>query len=170
MVHTVASVTLKGNTFQTVGNLPAVGSKVPDFSLTDGELNDKGLNDFAGKRIIFNIFPSVDTATCAASVRRFNTEASKRGDDVVILCISRDLPFAQARLCGAEGIKNVVTLSSMRDDKFGIDYGVTFADGPLQGLLSRAVVVADADGTVKYTQQVSETVDEPDYESALAAL
>lgn len=166
----MASVTLQGNAFHTVDDLPAVGSKVPDFSLTDGELNDKRLSDFAGKKIIFNIFPSLDTETCANSVRQFNSRAASIGSDVVILCISRDLPFAQGRFCGAEGIKNVITLSSMKDDKFGKDFGVAFSSGPLAGLFSRSVIVTDADGTIKYTQQVSETVDEPDYAKALAAL
>lgn len=166
----MASVTLKGNTFNTVGNLPAVGSKVPDFSLTDGELNDKGLKDFAGKKIIFNIFPSLDTETCANSVRQFNSKAASMSGDVVILCISRDLPFAQGRFCGAEGLKNVIALSSMKNDRFGKDFGVAFGNGPLEGLFSRSVIVTDAAGTIKYTQQVSETVDEPDYSAALAAL
>jgi len=166
----MATVTLKGDPITTVGSLPGIGSKLPDFRLTGADLADKSLADFAGKRLVLNIFPSLDTGTCAASVRRFNAEAAKLGDDVAVLCISRDLPFAQARFCGAEGLDQVVTLSSLRDDSFGKDYGVTFADGPLEGLLSRSVVVAAADGTVTYTQQVAETADEPDYASALAAL
>ena len=166
----MATVTLKGSSFQTVGSLPSIGSKLPDFKLTAGDLSDKTLSDFAGKKIILNIFPSMDTGTCAASVRRFNQEAIKLGGDVLILCISRDLPFAQGRFCTAEGTDKVIPLSSLRDDSFGKDYGVAFSDGPLAGLLSRSVVVADANGIVKYTQQVAETVDEPDYTAVLAAL
>jgi thiol peroxidase len=166
----MATVTLHGTPFQTVGKLPAVESKLPDFNLTAADLSDKNLADFAGKKLLLNIFPSIDTGTCAASVRRFNTEASNLGDDVAVLCISRDLPFAQSRFCGAEGLDQVIVLSSLRDDKFGRDYGITFQDGPLAGLLSRSVVVADSDGVVKYTQQVAETSEEPDYEEALNAL
>jgi thiol peroxidase len=166
----MATVTLKGNPITTSGTLPSVGSKLPDFRLTASDLADKGLKDYAGKRLVLNIFPSIDTGTCAASVRRFNSEAAKLGDDVAVLCISRDLPFAQARFCGAEGLDQVVTLSSLRDDSFGRDFGVSFVDGPLEGLLSRSVVVADSNGTVKYIQQVAETTEEPDYDAALAAL
>lgn len=166
----MATVTLKGTPLKTIGNLPAVGSKLPAFTLTAGDLSDKSAADFAGKKLVLNIFPSIDTGTCAASVRRFNAEATKLGDDVVVLCISRDLPFAQGRFCGAEGLENVVNLSSMKDESFGKDFGVKFTDGPLEGLFSRSVVVADADGVVKYTQQVGETTEEPDYEPALAAL
>ncbi|MDF1566407.1 MAG: thiol peroxidase [Spirochaetaceae bacterium] len=166
----MATVTLHETPFQTVGSLPAVESNLPDFNLTAADLSDKNLADFAGKKLLLNIFPSIDTGTCAASVRRFNAEASKLGDDVAVLCISRDLPFAQSRFCGAEGLDQVIVLSSLRDDKFGKDYGITFQDGPLAGLLSRSVVVADSDGIVKYTQQVAETSEEPDYKEALTAL
>jgi len=166
----MATVTLKGTPFKTIGELPAVGSKLPNFSLTAGDLSDKTAADFAGKRLVLNIFHSIDTGTCASSVRRFNSEMSKLGDDVVVLCISRDLPFAQGRFCAAEGLENVVNLSSMKDDSFGKAFGNTFASGPLTGLLSRSVVIADENGTVKYTQQVEEATDEPDYVKALAAL
>lgn len=166
----MSTVTLKGTSFNTIGKLPAVGSKLPGFKLTAGDLSDKTAADFAGKKLVLNIFPSIDTGTCAASVRRFNSEASKLGDDVVVLCISRDLPFAQGRFCGAEGLENVINLSSMKDESFGKDFGVKFTDGPLEGLLSRSVIVTDANGVVKYTQQVAETTEEPDYEPALAAL
>lgn len=147
-----------------------MGSKLPPFKLTSGDLSDKTDTDFAGKKLVLNIFPSIDTGTCASSVRRFNSEATKLGEDVVVLCISRDLPFAQARFCGAEGLDNVVNLSSMKDESFGKDFGVKFIDGPLEGLLSRSVIVTDSNGVVKYTQQVAETTDEPDYIPALAAL
>ena len=166
----MAIVTIKGSPFRTVGALPAVGTKIPEFKLTSADLSDKTLSDYAGKKIVFNIFPSIDTGTCASSVRRFNEEAASLGGDVVVLCVSRDLPFAQARFCGAEGLDRVETLSSMKDDAFGKAFGVTFADGPLEGLFSRSVVVADGSGTVVYTQQVAETADEPDYAAALAAL
>jgi thiol peroxidase len=166
----MATVTLHDTPFHTVGELPKVGTALPDFKLTASDLSDKTLADFSGKRLVLNIFPSLDTGTCAASVRRFNSEAAKLGDDVVVLCISRDLPFAQSRFCGAEGLDRVVTLSEMRDMNFGKDYGVAFTDGPLESTLSRSVIVAGADGVIKYTQQVAETVDEPDYKAALAAL
>lgn len=166
----MATVKIKGTPFQTIGALPAVGSKLPAFKLTAGDLSDKTAADFAGKKLVLNIFTSIDTGTCAASVRRFNSEASKLGDDVVVLCISRDLAFAQGRFCGAEGLENVISLSSMKDESFGKDFGVKFIDGPLEGLLSRSVIVTDANGIVKYTQQVAENSIEPDYEPALAAL
>ncbi len=164
----MAQVTLKGNPLNTAGNLPAVGSKVPDFRLTKQDLSDIRSSDLAGKKVIFNIFPSIDTATCATSVRKFNEQAASLADTVV-LCVSADLPFAQKRFCGAEGISNVITASDFKDKKFGTDWGVAFADGPMQGLLSRSVVVADASGKVVYTEQVAETVNEPNYEKALAA-
>ena len=166
----MATVTVGGTPQTTIGSLPAVGTRVPDFNLTAGDLSDKTLADFAGKKLVFNMFPSIDTGTCAASVRRFNEAAAGVGDDVTVLCISRDLPFAQARFCGAEGLETVVTLSSMKDDRFGNDYGITFTDGPLEGLFSRSVVVTDSSGKVVYSQQVAETGDEPDYQAALAAL
>lgn len=165
----MAKITLKGNAINSIGNLPTAGTKAPDFQLVANDLSVKSLKDFAGKKLVLNIFPSLDTGTCAASVRRFNAEASKLANTEV-LCISKDLPFAQARFCGAEGLEDVHNLSDFRDGKFGKDYGVEIIDGPLAGLESRAVVVLDEKGTVIYTQQVAEIVDEPDYEAALAAL
>lgn len=166
----MATVTLKGNTLHTAGTLPNLGSPAPGFTLTGSGLGEVKLSDYAGKRVILNVFPSIDTGTCAASVRRFNAEASKLGDDVVVLCISRDLPFAQERFCGAEGLDRVINASEMKDTAFSDAYGVRFIDGPLEGLLSRCVIVVDKDGKVAYTEQVAETTEEPDYASALAAL
>jgi thiol peroxidase len=166
----MAQVKFKGATFNTVGSLPAVGSKLPDFHLTAGDLSDRTLADYKGKKIILNIFHSLDTGTCAASVRRFNKEAAALGKDVAVLCISRDLPFAQSRFCGAEGLSQVETLSSFRDDSFGKTFGVTYKEKPLAGLFARSVVVAGADGVVKYTEQVAETSEEPDYAAALAKI
>lgn len=165
----MATIKFKGSDVHTAGDIPAVGSKAPDFSLTGTDLSQKGLNDYAGKKVILNIFPSVDTGTCAASVRKFNQEASQL-DNTVVLCISKDLPFAQARFCGAEGLENVVTLAEYKDASFSDSYGVKFVDGPLEGLLSRAVVVIDEEGVVKYVEQVAETTEEPNYEAAVAAL
>jgi thiol peroxidase len=164
----VANITHKGNPVHTIGNLPAVGSSAPDFSLTRNDLVDVGLKDFAGKVKILNIVPSLDTGTCAASARAFNKAAEALGD-TAILTISRDLPFAQKRFCEAEGIKAVVTLSEMRSQNFGTAYGVVLADGVLAGLFSRAVVVLDRNNKVVYTQQVPEIGQEPDYNSALQA-
>ena len=165
----MATVTLKGDPIQTIGELPKVGDKEPDFNLTDTDLSIKTLSNFKGSRVILNIFPSVDTGTCAASVRAFNQEASEL-DNTKVLCISKDLPFAFARFCGAEGIDNVLTLSDFKDGNFGQNYSLTFVDGPLEGLLSRCVVVIDENGTILYTEQVQETVDEPNYKAALEAL
>ena len=165
----MATITLKGNTIQTVGTLPAVGSEAPFFCLVKTDLSEAGPADFAGKRMVLNIFPSLDTAVCAASVRRFNKEASSF-DNTVVLCISADLPFAQKRFCEVEGLDDVISLSVFRSPAFGSDYGVSIADGPLRGLLSRAVVIVDADGRIAYTEQVPEIVEEPDYDAALAAL
>ena len=165
----MAQITLKGTPVNTIGNLPEVGTKAPEFTLVKDDLSIKTLSDYKGKKVVLNIFPSLDTPTCAASVRRFNAEASKL-QNTVVLCISKDLPFAQARFCGAEGLNNVHTLSDFRTGQFGKDYGVEITDGPLAALESRAVVVLDETGTVTYTQQVGEIVDEPDYEAALAAL
>jgi thiol peroxidase len=165
----MAQITLKGNPVNTAGNLPKVGTQAPDFKLVKDDLSEKTLADYKGYRLVLNIFPSLDTGTCAASVRRFNTEASKL-NNTKVLCISRDLPFAQARFCGAEGLKNVENLSDFRYHTFGKDYGVEIIDGPLAGLESRAVIVVDENGKVVYTEQVAEIVDEPDYEKALAAL
>ncbi|WP_298423158.1 thiol peroxidase [uncultured Kordia sp.] len=165
----MASVTLQGNEFHTSGSLPAVGAKAPDFALTATDLSTKTLEDFKGSKIVLNIFPSIDTGTCATSVRTFNREASEL-DNTKVLCISHDLPFAQARFCGAEGLDNVVNLSDYKSGSFGKDYGLNFIDGPLDTLHSRVVVVIDENGIVKYTEQVSEIVDEPNYKGALEAL
>ena len=164
----MATVTLQGNSFETVGNLPAVGSAAPDFELVETDLSVTKLADYSGSRLILNIFPSVDTGTCAASVRKFNEEVGNL-NNTKVLCVSADLPFAAARFCGAEGIKNVATGSSFRGS-FGTDYGVSFATGPLAGLLSRSVVVVDGNGKVIYVEQVAETTDEPNYAAALAVL
>lgn len=165
----MADITLKGNAINTVGTLPKVGAKAPDFTLTAGDLSHKSLADFAGKNVILNIFPSVDTGTCATSVREFNKKASGL-ENTVVLCVSKDLPFAQARFCGAEGIENVVMLSDFADGNFGKSYQLDIANGPLANLHSRAIVVIDKNGTVSYTEQVSEIVDEPNYAAALEAL
>lgn len=165
----MTQVTLKGNPINTVGSLPKIGTKAPEFKLVKDDLSVKSLSDYKGKKLVLNIFPSLDTGTCAASVRRFNAEASGL-ENTVVLCISKDLPFAQARFCGAEGLNRVHNLSDFRTGQFGKDYGVEIIDGPLEGLESRAVVVIDEAGKVIYTQQVGEIVDEPDYEQALAAL
>lgn len=165
----MSQVTFKGNPVQIKGNLPSVGSKAPNFALTAGDLSTKQLSDFSGKRIIFNIFPSIDTGTCAASVRAFNQKAAAL-ENTVVLCISKDLPFAQGRFCAAEGIENVVVLSEYKDAAFSDPYGVKFSDGPLEGLLSRAVVVVDEKGDIVYTEQVAEVTEEPNYDAALAVL
>ncbi len=165
----MATIALKGNSIHTIGELPPVGSKAPDFNLTGGDLSDVSLHSFAGKRKLLNIVPSLDTGVCAASARRFNQEAASV-PGAVMLTISADLPFAQKRFCELEGIASVVPLSELRDRGFGQAYGVRIADGPLAGLLSRAVVVLDENDTVTYTEQVPEITQEPDYARALAAL
>jgi len=165
----MAQITLQGNPINTIGNLPANGSQAPDFQLTKTDLSDVNMDDFAGTRLILNIFPSIDTEVCAMSVRRFNAEAEKL-DNTSVLCISADLPFAQGRFCGAEGLDRVITLSMMRDQKFGSDYGLAITDGPLAGLLSRAIVIVDTDGAVTYSEQVPEITQEPDYAAALKIL
>ncbi|MDF7801405.1 thiol peroxidase [Pontiellaceae bacterium B1224] len=165
----MASVTLKGNAFNTVGELPAVGSAAPAFSGVKTDLSECSLSDLAGKKVVLNIFPSIDTGVCAMSTTKFNAEAGKL-DNTVVLCVSVDLPFALGRYCGAEGLEDVVPVSVFRNPEFGSGYGVTFADGPLAGLLSRSVVVIDETGKVVYTEQVAETTEEPNYEAALAAL
>lgn len=165
----MAQVTLKGNPVQTIGELPPAGYAAPDFKLTRSDLSDMSLRDVAGKRVILNVFLSLDTSTCAATVRRFNTEIS-RIDNAVALCISRDLPFAQARFCETEGLKDVIPLSEMRDREFGDKYGLAMIDGPLAGLLARAVIILDESGKVIYTQLAPEVSEEPDYEKALDAL
>jgi thiol peroxidase len=165
----MASITLKGNPIHTSGDLPAVGTKAPTFKLTNTDLADVGLDSFAGKVIVLNIFPSVDTPVCAASVRRFNAEVAALGDTVV-LCTSADLPFAHKRFCGAEGLDRVHSVSDLRDKDFGKRYGVSIVDGPLAGLLARAVVVIGKDGNIKYTQLVPEIAEEPDYAAAITAV
>jgi len=165
----MATVTFKGQEVRTSGELPAVGTKAPDFTLTKNDLTDTTLADFAGKRIIMNIFPSLDTSVCAMSVRRFNEEAAALRNTVV-LCISEDLPFAQSRFCGAEEIENVTTLSAYRYRAFANNYGVRILYGPLKSVMARAVIVIDQMGRVIYTEQVPEISQEPDYEAALAML
>ncbi|MBN9284142.1 MULTISPECIES: thiol peroxidase [unclassified Flavobacterium] len=165
----MAQITLKGNTIHTAGELPQVGTQAKDFQLVKNDLSLASLSDFKGSKVVLNIFPSVDTGTCAASVRKFNEKASNL-ENTKVLCISRDLPFAQARFCGAEGLSNVINLSDFKDGSFGKEYGLTIADGPLAGLLSRVVIVLDENGVVKYSEQVPDIVDEPNYENALAAL
>ena len=164
----MAQITLKGNTINTIGDLPAKGQKAKDFKLVGTDLSEKTLNDFKG-RVVLNIFPSLDTAVCAASVRKFNEMAAGL-DNVTVLCISRDLPFAHGRFCTSEGIDKVVNLSDFRDYGFSKDYGVGISDGPLAGLHARAVVVIDENKNVIYNQLVPEIVEEPDYDSAIAAL
>ncbi len=165
----MAQITLKGNPVNTVGELPETGKAAPDFLLTKTDLSDVTLKDFAGKTVVLNIFPSVDTPVCATSVRKFNAAVDKFGN-AVVLCVSRDLPFAMQRFCGAEGLDNVVPASVVRNLDFGEKYGVGIADGPLAGLLARAIVIIDGGGKVTYTQQVPEIAQEPDYDAALAQL
>ncbi|EAQ41430.1 thiol peroxidase [Polaribacter sp. MED152] len=165
----MAGITLGGNPINTVGDLPKVGEKALDFNLKTVELKEKSLADYSGKNIILNIFPSVDTGVCAQSVREFNKKASDL-ENTVVLCISRDLPFAQARFCGAEGIDNVEMLSDFEDGSFGKDYQVTIADSAFKNLHSRAIVIIDADGKIVYTEQVPEIGSEPNYDAALEVL
>ncbi|MGH8214718.1 MAG: thiol peroxidase [Rhodanobacteraceae bacterium] len=165
----MSNVNFKGNPVHLEGTFPKVGDKAPAFRLIAGDLSEKSLADFAGKRKVLNIFPSVDTGVCAASVRHFNKDAAGL-KNAVVLCISADLPFAQARFCGAEGIENVTMLSMMRGREFLKDYGVAMTDGPLAGLAARAVVVLDEHDKVIHTQLVDEIGHEPDYDAALKAL
>lgn len=165
----MAQITRRGTTVYTAGDLPPVGSEAPDCTLTGGDLKDVALSNWRGKQLVLNIFPSVDTPTCAESVRRFNLEAAKH-KDIVIACISMDLPFAQKRFCAAEGIEQVVMLSAFRHHEFGDakHYGVMIKDDVMSGLLSRAIVVIDANGKVQHAQQVHEVTEQPDYDAALA--
>jgi thiol peroxidase len=163
----MAQITLRGNPINTVGELPAVGTAAPTFTLTGTDLGAVTSDQYRDKAVLLNIFPSVDTPVCAMSVRTFNERAA--GSGVSVLCVSNDLPFAQNRFCGAEGIENVKTASAFRDS-FGADYGITITDGPMAGLLGRAVVVVGADGKVAYTELVPEIGQEPNYDAALAAL
>ncbi len=165
----MASITLKGNAINTIGELPKVGSQAPNFNLVKNDLSKASLSDFKGEKVVLNIFPSIDTGTCAASVRQFNKEAAELSNTKVV-CVSRDLPFAQARFCGAEGIENVINLSDFASGDFGKNYGLEIANGPLANLHSRAVIVLDESGKVIYTEQVPEIVDEPNYKAALEAL
>ncbi|MBX9421098.1 MULTISPECIES: thiol peroxidase [Streptomyces] len=165
----MAQVTLKGNPVQVNGTLPTPGSQAPDFALVAEGLADKSLKDYAGLRKVLNIFPSIDTPTCASSVRAFNKKASEV-ENTVVLCISADLPFAQARFCGAEGLENVKNLSTLRGREFHTNYGVEIADGPLAGLTARAVVVLDENDKVLHVELVNEISDEPTYDAALAVL
>lgn len=165
----MAQITIGGAPAQTTGSLPSVGQKAPAFALAGTDLSDVALSDFFGKRVVLNIFPSIDTPVCANSVRRFNTEASAI-ENTEVLCISADLPFAHGRFCAAEGIEGVTSLSQFRDQAFGKDYGVAIAEGPLAGLLARAIVIVDESGTVIYAAFADELKEEPNYEEALDAL
>lgn len=165
----MASITLGGNPIHTSGELPKVGTKLSDFKLVKNDLSVASLSDFAGSKLVLNIFPSIDTGTCATSVRTFNASAAKLANTKV-LCISRDLPFAQKRFCGAEGIENVVNLSDFKDGSFGKTNGLEIVDGVLAGLHSRSIIVVDENGSILYTEQVPEIAHEPNYEAALAAL
>ena len=165
----MALITLGGNATNTIGELPNVGSKAPEFQLSTADLSTKTLADYTGSNLILNIFPSVDTGVCATSVRTFNKSAAGLSNTKV-LCISRDLPFAQARFCGAEGIENVEMLSDFANGSFGKDYGVEIADGPFSNLHSRAIVVVNTNGEVVHTEQVPEVGQEPNYDKALAAI
>ncbi len=165
----MATITLGGNPINTSGELPKVGSKAPQFQLVKNDLSITSLSDFEGSKLVLNIFPSIDTGTCAASVRHFNESASKL-ENTKVLCISRDLPFAQKRFCGAEGLENVINLSDFNSGSFGKDYGLEIVDSVLAGLHSRVVIVLDEKGKVIYTEQVPEIADEPNYEAALAVL
>ena len=165
----MAIITLEGNEIHTVGELPAIGSDAPAFTLTNAEMGETSLSDYAGKKVILNIFVAIDTGICAESTRRFNTAAGSL-DNTVVLCISADLPPTLARFCGAENLNNVTTMSTFRNPEFGNDYGLTIADGPIRGLNSRAIVIIDENGKVIHTEQVPEIAQEPDYDAALTKL
>lgn len=165
----MAKITLGGNPANTNGNLPAVGSTAPDFALVNTDMSVATMADYKGSKVILNIFPSVDTGVCAASVRHFNAEVSNL-ENTKVLCISKDLPFAQARFCGAEGLENVINLSDFVDGSFGKAYGLEIMDGAFRGLHSRVIVIIDENGKVTYTEQVPEIGQAPDFEAALAAL
>lgn len=165
----MATITLKGNPCETVGELPAVGSAAPAFTLVKPDLSEISLGDLAGRKVVLNIFPSIDTPVCAASVRRFN-EAAAGMDNTTVVCVSADLPFAFGRFCGAEGIDNVESGSDFRGARFASDYGVQITSGPLAGVMARAVVVLDESGRVAYTELVPEIAQEPNFDAALAAL
>lgn len=165
----MATITLGGNPIHTSGELPKVGTKATDFALVKNDLSTVTLADFAGSRLVLNIFPSIDTGTCATSVRKFNEKASQL-DNTKVLCISRDLPFAQKRFCGAEGIENAISLSDFKTGRFGQDYGIEMIDGALNGLHARVVIVLNENGIILYAEQVAEIADEPNYDNALAVL
>ncbi|MBE2279401.1 MAG: thiol peroxidase [Ignavibacteriaceae bacterium] len=165
----MAQITLKGATINTIGNLPKVGTAAPDFKLVKTDLSEVTLSEFKGKKVILNIFPSLDTGICSLSMKKFNQEASTLSN-VAIVCVSKDLPFAQKRYCDAEGISNLITASDFRYNTFGVDYGVLIIDSGFHGVLSRAVVVIDENGTVTYTEQVPEIAQEPNYDAALKAV
>ncbi len=165
----MAKITIGGNPINTCGELPEVGKQAPDFVLTKTDLSDISLKDVAGKKAVLNIFPSIDTPICAMSVRKFNAEINKF-ENAVVLCISADLPFAHERFCGAEGLENVISVSELRNRDFGENYGLRITDGPIAGLLARAVIILDETGKVVYTQLVPEIKQEPDYEKALELL
>lgn len=165
----MSKVTLKGNEFNTIGSLPEVGTQAPNFELKNTDLSIVKLDDFKGKKLVLNIFPSIDTPTCATSVRTFNQKAASL-NNTVVLCVSRDLPFAQKRFCATEGIENVSNASDFVNGSFGKDYGLELVDGPLAGLHARAIVVLDENGSVKYTELVPEIANEPNYDAAIASL
>jgi len=165
----MATVTLKGNPWNTNGELPKAGDQAPNFELKKTDLSTTNLNDYSGQNLILNIFPSIDTATCSASVREFNKRAASLANTKVV-CVSRDLPFAQKRFCGAEGIENVLTASDFATGDFGKKYGIELQDGPLADLHARAIVVIDPSGKIKHTELVSEIAEEPNYDAAIAAL
>jgi len=165
----MTTITLQGNEIHTNGKLPEVGSQAPDFSLTTKELTDVSLQDYAGKKKVISIVPSLDTPVCQLSTKKFNDYAEQHAD-TVILVVAADLPFAMSRFCGGEGLENVITLSMMRDRHFGLNYGVLLEDGPLKGITARALLVLDEKNTVLSAELVSEIADEPDYEAALAKL
>jgi len=165
----MASITLKGNEIHTAGNLPEIGSEAPLFTLTRADLSPVSLSEFKGEKVVLNIFPSLDTGICAASVREFNKRVSE-GLGAKVVCISKDLPFAHNRFCEAEGLENVITASDFKNSDFADAYGTEIADGPMAGLHSRAIVVVDERGRVAYTEQVPEIAQEPDYEAAVSAL
>jgi thiol peroxidase len=165
----MANITLGGNAITTIGELPQIGTKAPEFTLVKADLSKASLSDFKGSRLVLNIFPSIDTGTCATSVRKFNEQAGNL-ENTKVLCISRDTPFALNRFCGAEGLSNVITLSDFNDGSFGKAYGLIINSGPLEGFLSRSIVVIDEEGNVVYTEQVPEIKEEPNYENALNSL
>ncbi len=165
----MAQITLGGNPVTTVGDLPEVGSKAPDFKVTKTDLTDTSLSDYSGKNVVLNIFPSIGTGVCSASVRKFN-ELAAGTENTVVVCVSRDLPFAHKSFCEAEGIENVIPTSEYKDSGFSDNYHVKMLDGKFEGLLSRSIVVINSEGTVIYTEQVPEIAQEPDYDKALAAL